>query len=152
MSEQDQPSVAAEQGNKDNDAEFKRRSSWQASLAAISYINELGKQPELKIRHSDRITGISVFVATLASVLCLVLNKTSGLSYELLLICDFFLGVSLSIYVCNRLGIFTALPPRQAALTWQLMQAFTFVGVFITINLVILVTLLLTFAPMWLAH
>jgi hypothetical protein len=122
----------------------KRRSSWESSLAAIAYINELARQPELKMRQSDRVTALSLFLATLATILCLLLHKLNGLGFQLMVLCDFFLGISLIIYVCNRLGILTALPPRQAALTWQLIQAFAFVGVFITVNLALILSLILS--------
>lgn len=143
MSEQEQP-ANSENSQKDNSLAAQRRSGWQSSIAAVSYINELSKQPELRIRQSDRITGISLILATLATVLCLVLHKLSGISFQLMLLCDFFLGISLTIYVCNRLGILTALPPRQASLTWQLLQAFAFVGVFITVNLAIILSFILS--------
>jgi hypothetical protein len=133
-----------QQSDKSDDIAPQRRSGWQSSIAAVAYINELAKQPELQIRHSDRITAISLLLATLATVLCLLLHKLSGISFQLMILCDFFLGVSLIIYVCNRLGILTALPPRQASLTWQLLQAFTFVGVFLTVNLALVLTLILS--------
>ncbi len=121
-----------------------RRSTWRASMDALTYLHGLSKKPELKIRQSDRITGAALIVSTTASISCLLLHKLDGFNLQLMGLCDFFLGVSLIVYVCNRLGVLTALPPRQAVLTWQLIQAFTFVGVFITVNAAIFLSLLLS--------
>jgi hypothetical protein len=135
----------SQKGPNDNQSIIaQRRSSWEASLAAVSYINSVTKQPQFNIRQSDKITALSLILATLATVLCLLLHKPTGLSMQLMAMCDFFLGVSLVIYVCNRLGIITSLHPRQASLIWQLMKAFAFVGVFITFNLAIALSLILS--------
>jgi hypothetical protein len=125
-----------------------RRSQWQASLDALAYINSLNKKSELKIRDSDHITALALFCASLATVLCLLLHKLSGLNLQLTLLCDLFLGIALIVYVSNRLGILTAMGPRQALLTWQLIKAFSFVGVFITLNLAIILSLVLACAPL----
>ncbi len=125
-----------------------RRSQWRSSWDALVYIISVSRQPELKIRETDRITGLAVLLAAVATILCLLLHKWSGLGLQLTLLCDFFLGLSLIIYVFNRLGILTGMTPRQAILTWQLIRAFCFVGVFITINLALILSFTLSMAPL----
>ncbi len=147
MSEQEPPSNKTEDSLKANGPAAQRRNSWESSMAAVSYVLELSRKPELKIRQSDQVTAFSVFLATLATILCLVMHKIGGVSLQLMLLSDIFLGVALVIYVCHRLGILTALPPRQAALTWQLLQAFAFVGVFITVNLALILSFVLSSIP-----
>ena len=56
------------------------------------------------------------------------------------------------LYVSNRLGIITAMGPREALLTWQLIKAFGYVGGFIAINLAIILSLVLAFAPLSTFH
>ena len=148
MSEQEEPSNLVNDSQKSDSGIAQRRSSWQASMAAIAYLNKLNRQPHLKIRQSDRITAISLMLASLATILCLLLHKPNGLSYQLMVLCDFFLGLTLIIYVGNRLGILTALPPRQASLVWQLLKSFAFVGVFITVNLALILSLILSSIPL----
>ena len=119
-----------------------RRSPWQASLAAINYINEIKKQPEFKVRQTDKITAISLLLSAMATLLCLMLRRLSGLSFVFTIVSDISLGICLFIYVSHRLGVITVLSTRQAALVWQLLKAFTFVGFFITINLALLLSLI----------
>ena len=139
-----QPNQETAQNPKASGTYPKRRSSWQSGWDALVYILKLSKRSDLKIRHSDRVTELSLLAATTAAILCLLLHKLSGGSLEIMLLCDFFLGVSLIIYVFNRLGILTALPARQAMLTWQLIQSFTFVGIFIAINAAIVLSIILS--------
>jgi hypothetical protein len=133
---------------KDSEASYiQRRSQWRSSLDALTYIGHLSRQPELKTRDTDRITGIAVLLASLATILCLLLHQFSGVGLQLTLLCDFFLGLSLIIYVFNRLGILTGMTPRQAILAWQLIRAFCFVGVFITINLALILSFAINATP-----
>jgi len=125
-----------------------RRNSWDSSIDALAYIYGLLRKPELQIRQSDRITGFALLLATTGTILCLLLRNMTGLNLKIMMLCDFFLGVSLIIYVFNRLGILTALPPRQALLTWQLIQAFTYVGVFIAINAALILSAFLSAVPL----
>ena len=150
MAEQEQSLIVGTQKTDPDIAQ--RRSSWQASLAAIKYIGQVKKQPKLNIRQSDKITGLSVVLATVATILCLLLHKPNGLSYQLTILCDFYLGTSLIIYVCNRLGILTALTPRQAVLVWQLLVSFAFVGIFIAVNLALVLSLILSSLPLSSSH
>ncbi len=145
MAEEESQSIQSTDDNpKSSDPPFKRRSRWKSSLDALGYMYELSQKPELKIRESDRVTGVALLIATPSAILCLVLHKLSGVSLQIMLLSDFFLGVALIIYVMNRLGILTALPPRQALLTWQLIQAFTYVGIFIAVNTAIIMSLILS--------
>jgi len=124
-----------------------RRSRWQSSLAAINYLSSISKNEELKVRVSDRVTGIALMMTSIITVLCLVLRPASPLRLAIMVLCDFFLAITLAFYIINRLGILTTLAPRQAILILQLLKAFTFIGVFLTINLAILVSLALSNVP-----
>jgi len=123
---------------------IQRRSQWRSSLDALVYIFQLYRKPEVQVRETDKVTGVAVLFATIATFSCLLLHRMSGVGMQLTLLCDFFLGLSLTIYICNRLGILTGMQPRQAMLAWQLIKAFCFVGVFITVNLSIIITLALS--------
>ncbi len=122
-----------------------RRGNWTTTLAAISYINSFGKNSEFKTRQSDRLTSLTLYLTSIAMIICLVFHKLSGFSFQLTVLCDLILGISLIFYVSHRLGILTTLPPRQAALVWQLLKAFVFIGIFITVNLDLIIFLALSF-------
>lgn len=141
MTEKDKPET-------NQSGHIQRRSQWRSSLDALAYINHLSRQPQLKIRDTDRTTGLAVLLASIATILCLLLHQLSGVSLQLTLLCDFFLGISLIIYVFNRLGILTGMTPRQAMLAWQLIKAFCFVGVFVTVNLALILTFTIASAPL----
>jgi len=58
-------------------------------------------------------------------------------------VCDALVGVMLVFYVANRFGILNTLTPRQALLTWQLMMGASFLGIFATINLAVLIAMVI---------
>ncbi len=62
---------------------------------------------------------------------------------QFVLICDLLVGVMLIFYLANRFGIINTLTPRQALLTWQLIMGSAFLGIFMTINLAVVIGLLI---------
>jgi hypothetical protein len=52
---------------------------------------------------------------------------------------DALVGMVLLTYVANRFGIVTTFTPRQAVLTWQLMLGASLLGIFIAMNLGLLI-------------
>jgi hypothetical protein len=116
-----------------------RRSRWESSFAAIRYINSLGRDEEVKVRDSDRATTIFLLLASILTVLSLVIKPFAGMRLHFVLICDALVGVMLIFYLANRFGIVNTLTPRQALLTWQLMVGSAFLGIFMTINLAVVI-------------
>lgn len=116
-----------------------RRSRWESSFAAVRYINSLGRDEEVKVRDSDRATTIFLLVASILTVLSLVIKPFAGMRLQFVLICDALVGVMLVFYLANRFGIINTLTPRQALLTWQLMMGSAFLGIFMTINLAVVI-------------
>jgi hypothetical protein len=120
-----------------------RRSRWESSFAAIRYINSLGRDEEVKVRDSDRATTIFLLLASILTVLSLVIKPFAGMRLQFVLICDLLVGVMLIFYLANRFGIINTLTPRQALLTWQLIMGSAFLGIFMTINLAVVIGLLI---------
>ncbi|MCC7528061.1 MAG: hypothetical protein IT342_06045 [Candidatus Melainabacteria bacterium] len=116
-----------------------RRSRWESSFAAIRYINSLGRDEEVKVRDSDRATTIFLLLASILTVLSLVIKPLAGMRLQFVLICDALVGVMLIFYLANRFGIVNTLTPRQALLTWQLIVGSAFLGIFMTINLAVVI-------------
>ncbi len=116
-----------------------RRSRWESSFAAVRYINSLGRDEEVKVRDSDRATTIFLLLASILTVLSLVIKPFAGMRLHFVLICDALVGVMLVFYLANRFGIINTLTPRQALLTWQLMMGSAFLGIFMTINLAVVI-------------
>lgn len=120
-----------------------RRSRWESSFAALRYINSLGREEEVKVRDSDRATTIFLLLASILTVLSLVIKPFAGMRLHFVLVCDALVGVMLVFYLANRFGIINTLTPRQALLTWQLIMGSAFLGIFMTINLAVVIGLLI---------
>lgn len=120
-----------------------RRSRWESSFAAVRYINSLGRDEEVKVRDSDRATTIFLLLASILTVLSLVIKPFAGMRLQFVLICDLLVGVMLIFYLANRFGIINTLTPRQALLTWQLIMGSAFLGIFMTINLAVVIGMLI---------
>jgi|GEM_PF-844410 len=120
-----------------------RRSRWESSFAAVRYINSLGREEEVKVRDSDRATTIFLLLASILTVLSLVIKPFAGMRLQFVLVCDALVGVMLIFYLANRFGIINTLTPRQALLTWQLIMGSAFLGIFMTINLAVVIGLLI---------
>ncbi|MCC6978570.1 MAG: hypothetical protein IT343_09620 [Candidatus Melainabacteria bacterium] len=124
-----------------------RRSRWESSFAAVRYINSLGRDEEVKVRDSDRATTIFLLLASILTVLSLVIKPFAGMRLQFVLICDVLVGVMLIFYLANRFGIINTLTPRQALLTWQLIVGSAFLGIFMTINLAVVIGMLIANSP-----
>ncbi|MBC7996662.1 MAG: hypothetical protein IAF58_01895 [Leptolyngbya sp.] len=120
-----------------------RRSRWESSSAALRYINSLGRDQEVKVRDSDRATTIFLLLATILTVLSLAIKPFAGMRLQFVLVCDLLVGVMLVFYVANRFGIINTLTPRQALLTWQLIMGAALFGIFMAVNLAVVIGLLL---------
>lgn len=120
-----------------------RRSRWESSAAAIRYISSLTRDDEVRVRDSDRATTIFLLLSSILTVLSLVVKPFAGLRLQLVLVCDLLVGVMLIFYLANRFGIINTLTPRQALLTWQLMMGSAFLGIFMTINMAVLIALVI---------
>ncbi len=117
----------------------KRRSRWHSSLKAFQYVSKISRDDDVRIRDSDRATGIFLAIATALTFMSLVVPSLAPHRLPFVLVCDVLVGVMLALYVANRLGILSTLRPRQALLAWQLIVGAAFLGVFITVNLAILI-------------
>lgn len=119
-----------------------RRSRWYSSLAALQYVSSLSKDDDVRVRDSDRATAIFLLISATLTVLSLVIPTLAPHRLTFMLVCDILLGVMLVFYVANRFGILNTLSPRQALLSWQLMMGASFLGIFMTINLAVIIALI----------
>ncbi|HEY9679674.1 MAG TPA: hypothetical protein V6C76_16845 [Drouetiella sp.] len=118
-----------------------RRSRWYSSLAALRYVNSLSKDDEVRVRDSDRATSIFLLISAILTIVSLLLPQLAPHRVPLVLVCDALVGAMLMFYVANRFGIINTLSPRQAILTWQLLKGAAFLGIFLTINFVLVIAL-----------
>ena len=123
------------------DSIVNRRSRWYSSLTAFRYVRSLSKDEDVRIRDSDRITGIFLLVAAGLTGLSLLLPQLAAHRLAFVLASDSALGTMLVLYVVNRFGILSTLNARQALLSWQLMMGAAFLGIFITINMAVAIAL-----------
>lgn len=121
------------------DQVINRRSRWLSAAAALRYVNGVQKDNDLKVRDSDKATAIALLCCCFVALLCLVVPQLEDFKVVFVLVSDILVGVALLMYVANRFGIVTTFQPRQALLTWQLMLGSCLLGVFLTINLALLI-------------
>jgi hypothetical protein len=128
---------------------IKRRSRWQSSLAAVRYVSSVSRDNEVRIRDTDRATSIALLITCIAALLALVLpfDWLSQHRVPFVLAADVLVGVSLLMYVANRFGIVTTLTPRQALLTWQLMLGSSLLGIFMAVNLGLVIAIVVANTP-----
>jgi hypothetical protein len=119
-----------------------RRSRFLTSLTAFQYISSLSKDDDVRIRDSDRITSLCLLLAVVFTGVTLFLPQLAAHRFICVLGCDGLVGVMLLLYVVNRFGILNTLKPRHALLVWQLIMGAAFIGMFIAINLGIVIALL----------
>lgn len=124
------------------DSVVNRRSRWISAMAALSYVNSVSRDEEIKTRDSDRATSIALFICCVAAFACLVVPALENYRIGFVLAADVLVGVAMLMYVANRFGVITTFQPRQALLTWQLMLGSSLLGIFLTINLALLLALL----------
>lgn len=116
-----------------------RRSRWISSLAALRYVSSVSNDNEIKVRDSDRATTIALLVCCVAALSSLVIPQLEQHRHAFVLAADVLVGLALLMYVSNRFGIVTTFAPRQALLTWQLMLGSSLLGIFLTINLALII-------------
>jgi hypothetical protein len=121
-----------------------RRSRWYSSLAALRYVTSLSRDDDVRVRDSDRATSIFLAISMVLTFLSLVVPQLAQHRVAFILVCDALVGVMLMFYVANRFGILNTLSPRQALLTWQLLMGASFLGIFLTLNLALVVALVVS--------
>jgi hypothetical protein len=121
------------------DSVVNRRSRWSSSLAALRYVSTVQKDNEIKVRDSDKATAISLLLCCAVALVCLVVPGFEAFRITFVLAADVLVGLCLMMYVANRFGIVTTFLPRQALLTWQLMLGSSLLGIFMTINLALII-------------
>jgi hypothetical protein len=125
------------------DSVINRRSRWLSSLSALRYVGSVAKDEDIKVRDSDRATAIALLICCFAALACLLIPQLETHRIGFVLAADALVGLSLLMYVANRFGIVTTFAPRQALLTWQLMLGSSLLGIFMTINLALLLAVVL---------
>ena len=115
-----------------------RRSRWESSFVALRYLSGIGRDAQLKVRDSDRATSVMLLVIGILTLASIFVPTLVELRFNLLAVCDLLSGVCIVFYIANRFGIISTLPPRAAMLCWQLMLGSWFIGIFITINVVLI--------------
>ncbi|MBY0547743.1 MAG: hypothetical protein K2W95_10640 [Candidatus Obscuribacterales bacterium] len=121
------------------DPVINRRSRWVSSAAALRYVTSIQNDHDLKVRDSDKATAIALLACCFIALVCLVVPGFENFRVTFVLSADLLVGISLLMYVANRFGIVTTFQPRQALLTWQLMLGASLLGIFLTINLALLI-------------
>src|SRR5262249_11889827 len=127
----------------------KRRVCLQSSLAAWRYVNSVGRDNEVKVRDTDRATSVALLIVCVAALLALVVPFDWMVQHRVpfVMAADVLVGVALLMHVANRFGIVTTLTPRQALLTWQLMLGSSLLGIFLAVNLGIIIALVVASTP-----
>jgi len=125
----------------------KRRSRWQSSMAAIRYVSSVSRDNEVKIRDTDRATSICLLIVVFVALLSLTVPILAAQRVPMVIAVDVLVGLSLLYYVANRLGIVTTFTPRQALLSWQLMLGSSLVGIYMAINLAVIIGLAVANTP-----
>lgn len=123
------------------DSVINRRSRWISSLAALRYVSSVHGDDDIKVRDSDRATTIALLVCCVIALACLVFPQLEQHRITFVVAADLLVGLALLMYVANRFGIVTTFKPRQAVLTWQLMLGSSLLGIFLTINLALVLAL-----------
>lgn len=119
-------------------AVFKRRPLLRACLDSFNYVNSISQDEAVKVRDSDRATSIWLMIVSILTVGAMLIEPLAPHRMPLLVVCDILIGTSIFYYIANRFGIIGTFNPRQALLSWQLMMGATFFGIFLTINLALL--------------
>jgi hypothetical protein len=124
-----------------NQGVLKRRKLIRACLDSFHYVNSISQDEAVKVRDSDRATSIWLMIVSIFTVLAMLFEPLAPHRMPLLVACDVLIGISILYYIANRFGIIGTFNPRQALLAWQLMMGATFFGIFLTINLALILGL-----------
>lgn len=125
----------------------KRRNRWQSSLAALRYVASVSRDNDVKLRDTDRATSLALLIVCLFALTTLILPQLAEHRAAFVGAADALVGVVLLMYVANRFGIVTTLTPRQALLTWHLMLGSSLLGIFLAINLAVLIGFVVANTP-----
>lgn len=115
-----------------------RRSRWDSSFVALRYLSGIGRDTQIKVRDSDRATSFGLLIVSIFTLVSIFVPPLIEYRFNLLAVADLLAGVSIVFYIANRFGIISTLPPRAALLAWQLMLGAWFIGIYVTINVVLL--------------
>jgi hypothetical protein len=115
-----------------------RRSRWESSFVALRYLSGIGRDTQIKVRDSDRATSFGLLIVAVLTMVSMFVPALADFRFNLLAVCDVLAGVSVVFYIANRFGILSTLPPRAALLCWQLMLGTWFIGMYVTINVVLI--------------
>jgi len=133
-----QPSPSGDANKAPVDSVINRRSRWISAFSALRYVNSVSRDEEIKTRDSDRATSIALLVCCVAALICLLVPSLEAHRVGFVVAADLLVGLALLMYVANRFGVVTTFQPRQALLTWQLMLGSSLLGIFLTINLALI--------------
>jgi hypothetical protein len=122
-------------------AVFKRRPLIRACMDSFNYVNSISQDEGVKVRDSDRATSIWLMIVSIVTVGAMLIEPLAPHRMPLLVCCDILIGMSIFYYIANRFGILGTFNPRQALLAWQLMMGASFFGIFLTINLALVLGL-----------
>jgi hypothetical protein len=125
-----------------SDTLVKRRSRLSTSWAALQYVGSISRDNYVRLRVSDRLTSVSLLLATILALISLVFHPLARIRLPLAFICDALVGVMILLYLLNRLGILVILSPREALLTWQLIVVSCVFGIFLTVNIGLFIAIL----------
>jgi hypothetical protein len=118
---------------------IKRRSRWESSLAALRYVSSVSRDNDVKVRDSDKATSVALLIVCIVALASVALPFLAPWRLGLVGAADVLVGMGLLTYVANRFGIVTTFTPRQAVLTWQLMLGASLLGIFLAMNLGLLI-------------
>jgi hypothetical protein len=124
------------------DTLVKRRPRLASSLAALQYISSISRDNYVHLRVSDRLTSVTLLLASILAVLSLVFHPLAKIRLPLAILCDVLVGIMILLYLTNRLGILIILSPREALLTWQLIVVSCVFGIFLAVNIGLFVAIL----------
>lgn len=114
---------------------IKRRSRWESSLAALRYVSSVARDADVKTRDSDKATSVALLITCVVALISIAVPFLAPWRLGLVGAADALVGIGLLTYVANRFGIVTTFTPRQAILTWQLMLGASLLGIFLAMNL-----------------
>jgi hypothetical protein len=137
-SEQRAPGQSSTEGSQMPTQPRERRSRWESSFVALRYLSTIGLDSKVKMRDSDRATSLTLLIAATATLISIFVPVMTDMRFNLLGISDLLGGLCIIFYLANRFGILSTLPPRAAILSWQLIIGAWFLGIYVTINVVLI--------------
>ena len=108
-----------------------RRSSWKASVDGWDRLVAATFNREMKLRESDRTTGMLLILSVLAIISLFPFPSARGF---ILIVLDLLFLFIIMLYLSNRLGLITAFSERQTAIFGQIILGFVSLAVIMTLN------------------